>query len=163
MSDRTQIERIKHNAAALQKLEIYEPPSVFSLAKQKFRLNPTASLDQVLAYEAKYGFAFPAGYREFILEVGDGGAGPFRGIKQRFTTIGQTLRETEARLGSRPTVYRRATFGEDWRAALLGSERDETEEEDEILFSQGTLAVCEVGCGSEIVLALNGPLAGFAI
>jgi len=163
MSDRAQIERIKRNAAALQRVETCEYPDFFR-RRHNFRFNPPASLEQVLAYEAKYGFAFPAGYREFILEVGDGGAGPFYGLKQRFTFFGQTLREREGSLGSRPTIYRKAALGEDWKTELLGSGWGEMDDDDlETLFFQGTLSLCDVGCAIEIVLALNGPLAGCVI
>ena len=99
------------------------------------------------AYEKKYSFDFPEGYKRFILEIGDGGAGPFYGLKQRFVTFGATLRAEEARTYCLPSAY------------TSHQEVAESDEEDDPHI-HGNMVLFEVGCGSEGVLVLNGPMCG---
>jgi hypothetical protein len=100
----------------------------------------------VTALEKKYSFALPQGYRRFILEVGDGGAGPFYGLKQRFVTFGSSLRAEEARTYSLPSVYT--------------SDQAVPLDDDEDKHIHGNMALFEVGCGLDGVLVLNGPMCG---
>jgi hypothetical protein len=46
----------------------------------KFELAPTASLEDVEAFERARKLTLPEGYRRFVLEVGASGAGPFNGL-----------------------------------------------------------------------------------
>jgi hypothetical protein len=45
-----------------------------------FRLNPVASSEEVAAFESYHGISLPREYREFLLSVGNGGAGPGCGV-----------------------------------------------------------------------------------
>lgn len=48
--------------------------------QHRYCWNPPASLEQVEALEQKIGVSLPEGYRDFVLQVGNGGAGPFCGL-----------------------------------------------------------------------------------
>lgn len=46
----------------------------------QYRLNPPADADRLREAEQKYGFTLPEDYFWFLTTVGDGGAGPYRGL-----------------------------------------------------------------------------------
>lgn len=52
----------------------------FGAASHQYRWNPPASLEEVEELEQKIGVTLPKEYREFLLQAGNGGAGPFYGL-----------------------------------------------------------------------------------
>ncbi len=52
----------------------------FGAEAHQYLLNQPLTPSEVTAFEARYGLSLPGEYRSFLLEVGDGGAGPFYGI-----------------------------------------------------------------------------------
>jgi len=62
----------------LRKLD--EKLSVFGADSHEYILNPVLSEDEVLKFEREHGITIPEDYRQFILTVGNGGAGPFYGL-----------------------------------------------------------------------------------
>jgi hypothetical protein len=156
-----QISRIKSNHQRIQTLPEDQLQRVFGVRKHHFRLHAPVPGEYVDAYEKKYGFGFPEGYRHFIIEVADGGAGPFYGLKQQFITTGATLRHEMAMQYASPSVYTcDCPNSQEWRERLLGPLYRELEDENEALYYQGTIPLFDVGCGSEGVLVLNGPRTG---
>jgi hypothetical protein len=55
---------------------------VFGASFHQYKLNPPATLDEVLAFEQKYNVTLPDCYRAFLLNVGNGGAAPYYGLYQ---------------------------------------------------------------------------------
>jgi hypothetical protein len=156
-----QIQKISANHQKILKLPREQLECVFGSDKHMFKINPPATLNQIIEHELKYRFNFPAGYRRFILEVGDGGAGPFFGIKQQFTAPGGTLRHEEAKHFHRESIYQiPCPEDEEWQNILLGPDYRQIEENDDTIYSQGNMVIFEVGLGIEGVLVLNGPMAG---
>jgi hypothetical protein len=142
-----QISRVRSNHARILALPAEAQARVFGSGKHKFLLNPVAMPVQVDELERTYRFSIPEGYRRFILEVGDGGAGPFYGLKQRFVTFGSSLRKMEAATYSLPSVY----------VSEQGVLEDEGGDD---IYVRGNMMLFEVGCGTEGVLVLNGPMRG---
>lgn len=65
----------------LEKARAADPDfKVFGADHHKYCWNPPASPEAVAAFEADIGTALPEGYRSFLLQAGDGGAGPFYGL-----------------------------------------------------------------------------------
>jgi hypothetical protein len=52
----------------------------FGFSNHEFRLNEPVCVDFLESIEAMNGVRLPADYREFIVELGDGGAGPNHGL-----------------------------------------------------------------------------------
>ena len=55
-------------------------PDVFGADFHGFRMSPTLSNDEVIAFEGKHSIQLPKDFREFITLIGNGGAGPFYGV-----------------------------------------------------------------------------------
>ena len=49
----------------------------FGAKNHKYQWNPQASLTDIEEFEQESGVTLPEGYRDFLLQAGDGGAGPF--------------------------------------------------------------------------------------
>lgn len=80
-----QIDQIKKKLIQAKKAD--KEYRVFGAAGHKYKVNPPASLEVVIAFEEKYIVRLPECYRNFILQIGNGGAGylnssagPFFGI-----------------------------------------------------------------------------------
>jgi hypothetical protein len=52
----------------------------FGCEEHSYLLNEPLTESEVTAFEDRYGVSLPGEYRAFLLQVGDGGAGPFYGI-----------------------------------------------------------------------------------
>ena len=52
----------------------------FGAEHHKYQWNPPASLKEIEAFERETGISLPDGYRNFLLQAGNGGAGPFYGL-----------------------------------------------------------------------------------
>ena len=53
---------------------------VFGVSSHEYTFNPVVSAKEVDDFEAKYGCSLPDVYRAFLLEIGNGGAGPSYGV-----------------------------------------------------------------------------------
>lgn len=52
----------------------------FGAEHHKYQWNPPASLKEIEEFEQETGISLPDGYRNFLLQAGNGGAGPFYGL-----------------------------------------------------------------------------------
>lgn len=52
----------------------------FGAKQHKYQWNPPASLKEIEKFEKETGISLPDGYRNFLLQAGNGGAGPFYGL-----------------------------------------------------------------------------------
>ena len=68
---RSLLEKAKVTDAALKQ---------FGAKQHKYQWNPPASLKEIEEFEQETGVVLPDGYRNFLLQAGNGGAGPFYGL-----------------------------------------------------------------------------------
>lgn len=128
----------------------------FGAGTHRYGLAPRRTEAEVRAFEELHGVALPVEYRSFVVEVGDGPAGPWHGLM--------------------PLVRPRSEAGEGWavddeweqdrlpgrlagafpltepRPGRIGPSAD--------ALTRGTLMPAEQGCGIHARLVLNGPRAG---
>ena len=65
----------------LEKAETMDPERKrFGADQHQYQWNPPARREQIEQLEEKIGISLPAEYRKFLLDVGNGGAGPFYGL-----------------------------------------------------------------------------------
>lgn len=74
----TQLARVRDKLRLLKEMDT--GLSFFGAKSHLYELNPPAAESVVVAFEGKYGVTLPDQYREFLLSVGDGGAGPYYGL-----------------------------------------------------------------------------------
>jgi hypothetical protein len=65
--------------AAISRLRGLQP-NVFGSDGHGFQMNPVLSESEAAAFERDHKIVLPSDYRQFVTEVGNGGAGPFYGV-----------------------------------------------------------------------------------
>ena len=72
------IDEIKSKFEVLKSLDTdFE---VFGASAHQYVLNPTLSAKEISGFEKKHHLKFPQAYRDFLMEIGNGGAGPSYGV-----------------------------------------------------------------------------------
>ena len=128
----------------------------FGSAGHRYLLNQPLTEPEVTAFEARHGVSLPEDYRAFLLEVGDGGAGPFYGIF-RLDRSDLPARYDDDLLPG----FLAGTFPHTLPWNELGDRSPEAEDE---YFDpaqiRGSLNLSHQGCGYMVRLVLNGPRRG---
>ncbi|GAA4840720.1 SMI1/KNR4 family protein [Kitasatospora terrestris] len=115
-------------------------------------LRPALGEPEVRAFEQRHGVRLPPSYRAFLIEVGDGGAGPGFGV----LGLEQLPEdEEEALYGERVDCLRPGFLAAPfpYRAAVPRPPR-------ETLCPPGALVITDYGGGDYARLVVNGPCAG---
>jgi hypothetical protein len=146
--------------------------SVFGAESHGYRVNPPLSEAEIIAFEAKHDVQLPDDYRQFLMRVGNGGAGPDYGLyKLGEMDDGFDFGPWDEFIGdlSKPFLHTQA-----WND-LTGepediSDEDEEEYErqleafDEIYWNpsnmNGAIPICHLGCALRLWLVVNGPEKG---
>ncbi|MDO5346616.1 MAG: SMI1/KNR4 family protein [Lachnospiraceae bacterium] len=120
---------------------------VFGADSHKYRLAPPAGEEAIQVFELKYGIRLPEEYRNFLMLVGDGGAGPYYGI-YGLRALEQALKDDQDySLLSEPALYPKMS-DEDWDIAVKGQP------------FAGILPIGSQGCSHMTGLMLRGPYCG---
>jgi hypothetical protein len=136
--------------------------TLFGAKAHRYQLQPTISAADVADYEQQKSISIPEEYRQFIIEVGNGGAGPFLGISGIPT-------EWDLDDLAAPFIYTKRTLDRSNSCvlqqidALDESDANFDEEYDRLTLqywtetnANGALHICEYGCALRFFLALNG-------
>ncbi len=128
---------------------------VFGAQTHKYTLQPPATETAVLEFEKKHGIRLPEEYRDFLLYMGNGGAGPYYGI------YGLPALDAEAEddfysYQADPVVFPDMS-AEDWDLAADPDEKLEDTYPDPFT---GILPIGSQGCAYMTGMILHGPLRG---
>jgi hypothetical protein len=148
---------------------------------QDFRLHAPLAESEVLTFERAYDVTLPPDYREFLIKIGNGGAGPFYG----FFPLGFADNDFEIErwhengyiVGDLSKPF---PFTEGWNdltgkpdddlaELITGPEETEYDRQAEAFekvywrseLLNGAIPICHMGCALRIYLVVTGPEAGY--
>ena len=157
------MERIREIESKIYELKKLDKRySTFGASRHKYDLNRKLSESQLIEFENKNGIQLPTEYRNFLKQIGNGGAGPYYGIEKlergKFADLDYGDR------GEINDLSKPFKFTEKWN---LNNDRfkDENGEirhdlKDTEYFktdwANGMLRIANFGCGVSINLIVNG-------
>lgn len=123
---------------------------LFGSQSHLYSLNPCISVAELNYFESRYGVILPDDYRQFLLEFGNGGAGPGYGL---FKLEDETR---EIGVDGEDTEYRQLT--QTFPLQTMWDSDDEEISEEQA--RQGTIAIATYGCGIDAILVVTGEQRG---
>jgi len=159
-----QIASIKAKINQLKKLD--KSYSLFGSQKHKYRLNSTLPINKIKQFELTHKINLPNEYVAFLMNIGNGGAGPFYGLEPLENSLFDDLdyKRPDSLLNpSEPFLH-----VEPWNLKFNPTVEEENEEEFQKQLSlheekyyapeqrNGVLAICNYGCAVSINLVVNG-------
>ena len=148
-------------------------PKVIGAESHGFELHPRLSEAVVQKFEAKHRIQLPEDYRGFLIQLGNGGAGPFYGIfklgEMDDSFEYQNWKEDDGFLGVLSQPFPHAEAWND-----LTGQPEETDNEDEYekainafdehywntILVNGAIPICHEGCALRDWLIVTGPESG---
>ena len=140
-------------ARILDKLEQVRLSGIYSFGSEKhqFHLHPPLSEETVRDFEAREAVRLPSGYRDFLLQAGNGGAGPYYGLLKLEDWQAASQDEEPGAL-SRSCVL---------QPQISGEQRGDTAGHDMWASSlDGTLTLVDQGCTFYALLVVTGRYCG---
>ena len=137
------MERIKIKLNRLRKLD--DKCELFGAKKHQYRLQPCLTEATIASFELRYEITLPVEYREFLLLVSGGGAGPYYGLEPLPTEHADWMDEIKT-----PFDYSSQQALEMIRSGEYVEDGPEF----------GCLMASEVGCGGYNLLVISGEQSG---
>lgn len=128
---------------------------ISSAHSHKYKLGVPADEAEIQKFEADHQIELPEEYRNFLLFLGDGGAGPYFGLYS-LKEIEREVRKGCYRLAEEPVICPEMS-GEEWEAEAASQER---ESEEKYFLYAGVLPIGSQGCTLVTGLMLQGPYRG---
>jgi hypothetical protein len=169
---KTEFSRIIDSLSSLQNRR----STIFGADAHGFHLNPTLPEGDVRAFELRHSISLPRDYREFLIKVGNGGAGPHYGIF-RLGEMDDNFDMAPWREGDSVGILSNAfPFEEEWNDISAmpkrGSEAldkskywEQMSAFEEVYWGtsvvNGSFPICHQGCALRILLIVTGPQAGY--
>ncbi|MBS1636917.1 MAG: SMI1/KNR4 family protein [Bacteroidetes bacterium] len=138
---------------------------IFGSDKHHYNLNPTLSEKQVKSFENTHSIALPADYKNFLLHIENGGAGPAYGLLQ-LDNWNYELAISDKKFLSTPFSYT-----DNWNMQYTGDINNddhyltpEFQNWEKEYFSNkhitGSIRICHYGCAIYFLLIITGQEAG---
>jgi SMI1 / KNR4 family (SUKH-1) len=154
----------KRVAERLAYLKRHDPAEkVFGSNGHHYKLRRRAQESTVVTFEQRYGIELPQDFRRFLLELGNGGAGPYYGILG-LDELYEANKDYWCDL-TKPFPYSDAWKGDE---TLLKAIDDAIESDDDERYGRllqqydaetahdGAISICEYGCNLRFLLIVNG-------
>lgn len=135
---------------------------VFGAKSHRYKLNKPLTENDIVRFEEKHQFTLPSQYRKFLLNVGDGGAGPNYGLIPMYSSLEHLLDEE----GGNFSLKADFPHAEDWNLdSGLGTEISEENLSEYKAFENeyfknchinGAIAISDEGCGYINLLVVSG-------
>jgi hypothetical protein len=157
--DSDAIRRVAELAVRVQELAEKDTSfQTFGSKDHQYRFNPPLSVKEVEQFEVEYAVSLPEDYREFLICIGNGGAGPYYGLLSLQQSLLRPEHASRHFLSSPfPLTEAYNPFGADDDLADEESGDDEFDEDDCV---RGSIAICHWGCGYYSRLVISGPEKG---
>jgi SMI1/KNR4 family protein SUKH-1 len=134
--------------------------SLYGAHQHRYRLGPPLADGDLRRFERQHRMSLPVEYRAFLLQAGNGGAGPYAGL----LPLEAALISADEGFLARPFPYRHWWNGvspPDWWELPNAHELDERSAPHEADYSanvrvQGTLRLAHEGCGYYCILVVSG-------
>lgn len=136
--------------------------SIFGSSSHRYLLNEKLSETEVRGFEEKYAITLPEEYRAFVLQVGNGGAGPYYGIRtledSLFAGFNRNLSGEVLNLSldfpfTEPWNMKFSEYdGNEAQGAYQQFEKEYFAEK----WETGILRLCNYGCGASLNLVVKG-------
>jgi hypothetical protein len=156
------IERIQSKLADLRQLD--PACKLFGSSSHRYALGPTLTASELANYEKALGIVLPSEYRDFLMKIGHGGAGPFYGL---FELIGSDPENiTDLDQIKKPFRWTDATNPMQWQNpekeddVLIDSDGKAGESLSVWLHVPGVLYFCNYGCAIRFFMVVDGPQSG---
>jgi hypothetical protein len=133
----------------------------FGAWNHRYEFHPVLKPEEVAAFEASHGIRLPEDYKEFVLTVGNGGAGPYYGIYPLLEgNVDHRLQSRKLIDLSSPFPHS-AAWDEHWPAAINWDEGERPDEDTLLAYLDprhisGALCISQYGCGDFLLLVVNG-------
>jgi len=160
---------------AMVRLRRAQPP-VFGADVHEFRLGPTKSEADICEFEQKHNVKLPNDYRQFLVDIGNGGAGPFYGVfplGEMDSNFGlRSWQENDGFIGDLSESFPLERAWNDVSAMPSDdlAERDEAEYDRQMeafdtvywrpSLVNGAIPICHEGCALRVWLVVTGSFAG---
>lgn len=156
------IEQIKAKLADLRQLDA--ACELFGSSSHRYRLGPPLTASELANFEKEFGVRLPPEYRDFVMQVGRGGAGPFYGLFQLNDSDPENI--TDLDQIKKPFRWNNATNPMQWEkserenSVLICGQENADETFPVYLIVPGVLYICNYGCAIRFFLVVNGPHSG---
>ena len=162
--DSENVAAIERILAKLSELRQLDPAcKLFGSNCHRYTLGPPLTDSELANYEKVLGVALPAEYRDFLMKIGHGGAGPFYGL---FQLDGKDMENpTNLDQITKPFCWTDATNPTKWRSSgpedgILIESSAAGDRYLEWWIIPGVLYICNYGCALRFFMVASGPQAG---
>jgi hypothetical protein len=148
---------VRERLAALRRAD--RKLTAFGARQHRYLLGPSLTEAGVADFEERHGVTLPHEYRTFLLEVGDGGAGPYYGVYRLDGADAEEFGEPERTSGFLATPF---PHTQDWNPNPhypCPTWMDDDEHFDDCWIT-GSMALCHFGCGAVFRLVTTGACRG---